>query len=349
MKKIIISFILISISCITNAQLKILTNGNVGIGDLTPSERLEINGGNCLIYGGSDLILKDDGTDPGDIVFKNSSNTEYGRIFSFSNALRIRANSSSSGDINISNSTGNISIGSTSQTSYKLAVYGSAWCSSGYWSGSDERYKTNINPIKNALSNLTKLDGKSYNLDFSKIGLKSENVKNTKEIRYGLLAQEVKEIFPDLVLQESDSLKTLSINYDGFIPILIEAIKELNTELTVSKDLISELQKRLEGMETNGSNNLKSTSIYNSEAKLFQNIPNPFTTETNIRFELPSDFNDAFILIYNMQGNQIMKKTLNNTDSQITINGNELQPGMYMYSLIVDNQEIDTLKMILTD
>ena len=34
---------------------------------------------------------------------------------------------------------------------------------------------------------------------------------------------------------------------------------------------------------------------------------------------------------------------------KLTINGYELTPGMYFYSLIVNNKEIGTKKMILTD
>jgi hypothetical protein len=41
----------------------------------------------------------------------------------------------------------------------------------------------------------------------------------------GFIAQELKEVFPELVYQETDSSE-YSINYIGLIPILVEALKE---------------------------------------------------------------------------------------------------------------------------
>jgi len=32
----------------------------------------------------------------------------------------------------------------------------------------------------------------------------------------------------------------------------------------------------------------------------------------------------------------------------VTINGNSLQPGMYLYALVIDGKEVDTKRMILT-
>jgi len=37
-----------------------------------------------------------------------------------------------------------------------------------------------------------------------------------------------------------------------------------------------------------------------------------------------------------------------NADGEIQINGYDLKPGMYLYSLIVDSSEVDTKRMILT-
>lgn len=54
--------------------------------------------------------------------------------------------------------------------------------------------------------------------------------------------------------------------------------------------------------------------------------------------------------IYDLQG--LQKKTYNiitKGKSSIIINGFELQPGMYLYTLIADNTVIDTKRMILTE
>ena len=58
----------------------------------------------------------------------------------------------------------------------------------------------------------------------------------------------------------------------------------------------------------------------------------------------------AVLYIYNMQGHQIdSHETYQTGSGNISISGNTMQAGMYLYTLIVDKQEVDTKKMILTD
>jgi hypothetical protein len=45
----------------------------------------------------------------------------------------------------------------------------------------------------------------------------------------------------------------------------------------------------------------------------------------------------------------MLKKAISNTgEGEIVINANELKQGMYVYSLLVDNQLVDTKRMVLT-
>jgi len=83
---------------------------------------------------------------------------------------------------------------------------------------------------------------------------------------------------------------------------------------------------------------------------LYQNSPNPFSVSTKIEYYLPADVQKATIYIYDMNGTQLKSIPLNQKgNGSITINGNELKAGMYMYSLIADGQVVDTKRMILTD
>ena len=54
--------------------------------------------------------------------------------------------------------------------------------------------------------------------------------------KIGLLAQEVQQAFPELVKEAGDAEGTLSINYQGMIPVLINAIKEQQIELQKLKN-----------------------------------------------------------------------------------------------------------------
>jgi UDP-3-O-[3-hydroxymyristoyl] glucosamine N-acyltransferase len=84
-------------------------------------------------------------------------------------------------------------------------------------SQSDRRIKTNINPIYNCLEKIDTISGYTYNrLDLD----------NEKHI--GLIAQEVEELFPELVT-ETNNIK--GINYQGFIAVLLNCIKELNKKI----------------------------------------------------------------------------------------------------------------------
>jgi hypothetical protein len=83
-------------------------------------------------------------------------------------------------------------------------------------------------------------------------------------------------------------------------------------------------------------------------ASLLQNTPNPFNQTTRIEYYLPETVRNAVIYIHNMYGLRIKSiPLLNNGNGTITINGSELQPGMYIYSLFADGQEVDAKRMIL--
>jgi hypothetical protein len=64
---------------------------------------------------------------------------------------------------------------------------------------------------------------------------------------------------------------------------------------------------------------------------------------------LPKSVNQASLNVYNLQGIQIKSFVLNERGNiPVTIEGNSLKAGMYLYTLIADGKEVDTKKMILT-
>lgn len=82
-------------------------------------------------------------------------------------------------------------------------------------STSDNRVKENIKTIENSLNTLSQLRGVSFDW------------KETGKGSYGVIAQELQEILPDLV--KNGEIK--SVNYNGIIGVLIEAVKELSAEV----------------------------------------------------------------------------------------------------------------------
>ena len=101
-----------------------------------------------------------------------------------------------------------------------LNATGGVRCSGKLTQLSDINVKTNISQLPNPLEGLLKLNGVSYAWKRS---------LSDEPTCLGLIAQEVAEVFPQLV--ESDHDGFLHLNYLGFIPILIESIKAQQKQL----------------------------------------------------------------------------------------------------------------------
>ena len=157
---------------------------------------------------------------------------------------------------------------------------------------------------------------------------------------YGLIAQELKEIYPDLVVESQDGY--LAINYLEIIPLLIRSVQELKTELDATKGSNSSVYKA----------KTRTTDVTGIDAvvtTLYQNTPNPFTESTLIHCDIAEDVVKADLYIYNMNGEQITEYAVTERgETSITIDGGSLNAGMYLYALIADGQVIDTKRMILT-
>ena len=206
---------------------------------------------------------------------------------------------------------------------------------------SDARVKKNILDIENEqIWNILKLIPKEYELDSTGSYIHPlDNALTHKH--FGLLAQDVKKIYPEIVSENNDGL--MSINYIELIPLLIGAIKE-------QQKTIESIQAQLNEGNIKSSESLPEVTENSLSSSLMQNRPNPFSENTVIEVYLADEVSDAKIYIYNMNGTQLKNYDLHLIgNGSITINGGELNPGMYMYSLITDGQVIDTKRMILTD
>ena len=90
---------------------------------------------------------------------------------------------------------------------------------------SDARLKANIVSLGNTLAKLLQIDGKSYTMK------KDESEKQ----KIGLLAQDIEKVFPELV-SESNGIK--SVNYQGLVPVLINALKEQEERIKRLEELL---------------------------------------------------------------------------------------------------------------
>ncbi|MCW3125083.1 MAG: chaperone of endosialidase, partial [Bacteroidetes bacterium] len=237
---------------------------------------------------------------------------------------------------------------------------------------SDAKLKTNIQEFKNGLAQLKKLEPKTY--DFKQEEYQTMNFPDGNQI--GLIAQNVQAVFPNLVREKvsptsidpvthqkiADRTRFLTVNYIGLVPVLIEAVKELDTKteenaklkaaLDNTNAIVAALQNQINDICNNGCAGLRTgvnTDLTpNLENKLMQNIPNPFSQQTVIGYVINKG-TSAFMNINSLDGKIVKHVELETKGAgTISINGDELSAGTYTYSLYVDGKVIDTKIMVIT-
>jgi hypothetical protein len=116
---------------------------------------------------------------------------------------------------------------------------------------SDKRLKTNFKIIDNALDKINKISGYEFDWDMDKCF--SLGFKPVQKHEHGVKAQEIQEIIPDAVEiapfdkerdEDGNEISKsgenyLTVNYERIIPLLIEAIKEQQSQIDELKEPIN--------------------------------------------------------------------------------------------------------------
>jgi hypothetical protein len=127
---------------------------------------------------------------------------------------------------------GRVGIG-TATPAQALDVVGSIIASDNITAFSDSRFKEDVKTIENALQKTQALNGVSY------------TDKASKEKRIGLIAQELKEVIPEVVFVNGDD-QIHSVAYGNLVGLLVQAIKELNAK-------VDSLSVKVETLSSGGS------------------------------------------------------------------------------------------------
>jgi hypothetical protein len=231
----------------SQTSVGIHTLSNVGVGTTNPTSALTVSG-NSIISGvttsSGGFVGNLTGNLTGDVTgtattSTNSNNTNitndtssssihYPTFVSNVSGFRPQKVTSSrltfvpsTGTLGITsiNCSGTITVGTLIATSVdyngNVSITGDLDVLGDISSSSDINLKENIKTVENALETVSSLRGVSF--DWKENGRSS----------YGIIAQELEEVLPELV--KSGEVK--SVNYNGLIGVLIEAIKELKTEV----------------------------------------------------------------------------------------------------------------------
>ena len=94
------------------------------------------------------------------------------------------------------------------------------------YASSDRRLKDNILPIENSLQKINQIGGYSFEWNVEK-----QNIYSGKD--YGVIAQEIEQILPELVDTRENGYK--AVKYDRLVSLLIEGIKELSKQVAELK------------------------------------------------------------------------------------------------------------------
>src|SRR6266536_1003177 len=283
-------------------------------------------------------------------VFGTSNNSLCGNFYS-SNGYGIRAG--------------------TTNGFYAGVFDGSVYTFGGYYSSSDKNLKKNIQDFGDAMSIINKLKPKNYEFRNDD---KFATLNLPKGTHFGLIAQEVEEVLPNLVkespqeigskadeiikpkiiegkapdvannqkiikpeLSKKEIMNTKGVNYEELIPIIIKGMQEQDTKIEALTQLVKQLQGSSSNLGSQDNAAVNAASL--SNAALDQNVPNPLTNNTSIRYTIPAG-SKAQLNITDNNGNTVKQILLTSTGKGVVnIEASTLSAGTYSYTLIVNGKK----------
>jgi hypothetical protein len=264
---------------------------------------------------------------------------------------------------------GNNTTGAGADDEIQLSAAGNIYA--GYFEGdvystdtyysSDEKLKNNVKEYNGALNQLEKLPVKQYTFDRQKY----PGMNLPVGLRMGVMASDMKEVFPNLVKKstsvpsktDKEIVEFDAVNYNALIPVLIQGVKELNAASKEKDEVITDLTKQITDLK-NLYNDLCSfgcgefiptgvtTPSVNSGVKLFQNVPNPAGNSTIINYAVEIPFSKAGISVFDMQGRVVKFFEIGQTGTGSVNFVDEIgTSSIYKYALIVDGKVYETRTM----
>jgi hypothetical protein len=214
----------------TNYPLLLNPNGgSVGIGTTTPAGGLHVDrpeAGTAVTSARGVIVSGGTSGNPNIELRGASAQTPY---IDFSEATGVDYTTrllSQGGVLNVYSS-------NTSGSIFKINGQAQA---TAFSTNSDARLKQDIRPLAQALAGVQRLRGVRYR--WNALGIKRGGTAGQEQV--GLLAQEVEQVYPELVSTDATGYK--SVNYAQLTPVLLEAIKELQAQVVAQTQRADQAQ-----------------------------------------------------------------------------------------------------------
>ncbi len=284
------------------------------------------------------------------------------------------SNATAIGNDALVNASNRVRLGNTSVSSIGGQVNWTAF--------SDGRIKTNIVENVPGLEFIQLLRPVTYNFDIKKqnalLGLKDttnwDGKYDIEKIQFsGFIAQEVEEAATKIGYNFSGidkDNKLMGLRYSEFVMPLVKSVQELaqkneelnnqnaslmhrideqQKELNELKQMVQNIDQSLAQCCNAVSSSGEKSTTNETAPSLEQNLPNPFSQTTEIRYYIPFYSTKALITVHALDGNEMLNLAINEKGAgKVMISANTLAPGIYVYTLIVDGKAIDSKQMIAT-
>lgn len=219
---------------------------------------------------------------------------------------------------------------------------------------SDRRLKENVTTIENALERLSNVNVYSFNYK-QDVGLSLSN-----SLSYGVIADELEEEFPELVknvnvINHNDynnyrNIETYkSVNYKEMIPILLQAVKELNDKVdALDPERSSSSLKSLKDEIDNLNGNLKQVAVTSNlrTTSSLKAYPNPSQSDVTIEID-QVNCNDCWLLVTDLSGKIILQQQVHQSYEKIILSKGKLGSGIYQCNLVENGSVTNSVKIAL--
>ena len=372
--KIFSCLVLASLFTSVNAQLRVLSDGRVQMGQNVPSldpekvATLLVLGSNDKIGTGAIIALGDFGPKSKNTFWGEYGNTDSDQLW-FQGKL---------GYYLTYGEQANSVVSYYAPAKNSNFVFNTNLRVNGVNITSDARMKDNIQPIENPIDILSRVDGVSYTYRLSEIQKNRKSEENAfpetpetmtnevndaltekeqrdeqikKEIelreeeeanrrRIGFMAQDIQKVLPELV--QTDEKGVMSIDYIGFIPLIVESLKQMQQTIQDQQKEIETLQSLLPA-ETKSM--FRSTS--NEDVSVVEGAKLYNRAGASVSYTLPATYNTADLKVFDISGKLLKKIILTGNNSIVDFNFSEIGYGTFIYMLFVDGKKADTLKKFI--